>query len=92
MTSMITGHTVKRFDGELGNLHKLVLDIGDLVRNQLHRAVNTLEDEDPKTAREVINRDNDVNALDPVDDNFSLYPCVLASQHEAKRSILGQVS
>ncbi|MGB5306587.1 MAG: phosphate signaling complex protein PhoU [Gammaproteobacteria bacterium] len=64
MTSMTTGHIVKRFDGELAQLHQLVLDTGILVRDQLHRAVKTLEDEDPKAAREVIDRDKEVNALD----------------------------
>jgi phosphate transport system protein len=61
---MTSGHIVKRFDGELGHLHQLVLHAGALVRSQLQQAVKTLEDEDPKAAREVISRDREVNALD----------------------------
>jgi len=64
MTAITSGHTVKRFDGELGHLHQLVLQVGTMVRNQLALAVKTLEDEDPKAAREVISRDQEVNALD----------------------------
>jgi phosphate transport system protein len=64
MTSLTSGHIVKRFDGELGHLHHLVLQAGAMVRNQLQLAVKTLEDEDPKAAREVISRDREINALD----------------------------
>lgn len=64
MTSKITRHTVREFDAELGQLHQLVLKLGTLAREQLQRAVKTLENEDPKTAREVIDRDQEVNALD----------------------------
>jgi phosphate transport system protein len=64
MTAITSGHIVKRFDGELGHLHQLVLEIGTLVRSQLAQAVKTLEDEDPKAAREVISQDQEVNALD----------------------------
>ncbi len=64
MTSITSGHIMKRFDGELGHLHKLVLETGEMVRNQLHRAVKTLDDEDTKAAREVISRDQEVNAMD----------------------------
>lgn len=64
MTSLTSGHIVKRFDGELGHLHHLVLEAGAMVRNQLQLAVKTLEEEDPKAAREVISRDREINALD----------------------------
>jgi phosphate transport system protein len=64
MNKMTEGHTVKRFDKELTNLHQLVLDIGHLVIDQLHRAVKTLEEEDVNTAREVISRDEKVNEMD----------------------------
>lgn len=64
MNEMTEGHTVKRFDGELTDLHNLVLEIAELVQDQLKRAIQTLEDEDPLAAQEVIDRDEKVNALD----------------------------
>ena len=61
---MTTRHIVRQFDGELEQLHQLVLKLGALARDQLQRAVKTLGDEDPKAAREVIHRDRQVNDLD----------------------------
>lgn len=68
MTSISSEHIVKRFDGELKQLHQLVMDLGSLARRQLQLAVKTLEDEDPESAREVISRDQEVNALDVLAD------------------------
>ena len=59
-----TGHTVKRFDGEMSYLNQLVLEIGGLVLDQVKRALQAVRDEDPVGAREVIERDKQVNALD----------------------------
>ena len=41
-----------------------MLEIDELVQDQLKRAIQTLEDEDPLAAQEVIDRDEKVNALD----------------------------
>lgn len=66
-----TGHTVKRFDGEMSYLSQLVLEIGGLVLDQVERALNALRNEDPEAAREVIERDRQVNALDvKIDDEI----------------------
>ena len=59
-----TGHTVKRFDGEMAHLTQLVLEIGRLVLDQIKRALHALQEEDPENAREVIERDKQVNELD----------------------------
>lgn len=59
-----TGHTVKRFDGEMSYLTQLVLEIGGLVLDQVKRALQALQEEDPDSAREVIERDKQVNELD----------------------------
>ncbi len=64
MNKMTEGHTVKRYDGEMTHLHQLVLEIGNLVCDQLDRAVQTLKEEDPNEARAVIERDKQVNQLD----------------------------
>jgi phosphate transport system protein len=64
MNEMINGHTVQRFNQEMGRLHDLVLKIADLVREQLRNAVRTMEEEDNDAARQVIERDKVVNDLD----------------------------
>ena len=58
------GHIVKRFDEEMQELHDMVLKAGGLVRDQIRRAVRTLQDEDANAARSVIARDSKVNAVD----------------------------
>ncbi len=71
MNEMTNGHTVKSFNKEMSQLHQHVLQIGELVRDQLKRAVASLEREDAEAAREVIERDQLVNELDiEVDDEI----------------------
>lgn len=64
MTVSTEGHTVKRYDQQLGNLRSLVLEMGGLVEDQITRAVQALQDEDLVAAREVIARDHVVNGFD----------------------------
>jgi len=71
MNEMTEGHTVSSFDTEMKTLHQNVIQIGDLVRDQLCRAVKSLEEEDVIEARAVIERDQEVNELDiEVDDEI----------------------
>ena len=85
MTSITKEHIVKRFDGELDHLHHLVLNLGSLARNQLQLAVKTLEDEDPKSAREVISRDQKINALDVLADEEMIQ--ILAKRQPVARDL-----
>ncbi|MET0067360.1 MAG: phosphate signaling complex protein PhoU [Candidatus Thiodiazotropha sp.] len=64
MNEMITGHTVKAFNKELDHLNELVLELGNLGLDQLRRAVQTLKDENPKAAGQVIDRDRKLNEID----------------------------
>ncbi|MET0089345.1 MAG: phosphate signaling complex protein PhoU [Candidatus Thiodiazotropha sp.] len=64
MNDMITGHTVKAFNKELDHLNELVLELGNLGLDQLRRAVQTLKDENPKAAGQVIDRDRKLNEID----------------------------
>ena len=56
MSEPTTGHTVKRFDDEMMNLHRLALEMGGLAMDQLERVVKALDHESPEEAREVIER------------------------------------
>ena len=40
---MTDGHTVQSFNDEMNQLHQHVMQIGELVRDQLQRAVDALE-------------------------------------------------
>ncbi|HXH02765.1 MAG TPA: phosphate signaling complex protein PhoU [Candidatus Competibacteraceae bacterium] len=57
-------HIVKKYDQQLSHLRSLVLEMGGLVEDQIARAVRALDEEDLDTAREVIARDHQVNALE----------------------------
>jgi phosphate transport system protein len=71
MNKMTDGHTVQSFNDEMNQLHQHVMQIGELVRDQLSRAVDSLKEEDADAAREVIERDQLVNELDiEVDDEI----------------------
>lgn len=64
MKEMIGGHIVTAFNKELKMINQLVFELGELGLDQLRRAVQTLKDEDAKTAGQVIERDNKMNELD----------------------------
>ena len=69
MNEMTDGHTVKSYNDELNQLNQYVLDMAMLVRSQIADAVQTLEDEDAEQAQEVVNRDQEVDAIElKVDD------------------------
>ena len=59
-----TGHTIKKFDEELGTLRDLVLRMGGLVEEQLRRAVDALERGDAEQAREVIAGDREIDRIE----------------------------
>ena len=64
MNDLTSGHIVKAFNKELDKLNQLVMELGNLGLDQLRRAVQTLKDEDPKAAGQVIDRDQKMNDID----------------------------
>jgi phosphate transport system protein len=63
-----TGHTLSRFDGDLGQFRRIVLDMGERVVAQVLLAAEALGECDVAKARKVINdhraiRDLDIDAL-----------------------------
>ncbi|MCB1918874.1 MAG: phosphate signaling complex protein PhoU [Candidatus Competibacteraceae bacterium] len=65
-------HTVKQFDVQLANLRNLVLEMGGLVEDQIHNAINALNNEDVSAAREVIARDQIINGMQVKTDEDSV--------------------
>ena len=64
MDEMTERHIVKSYDEELEQLHLMVMQMGQLVHDQIKRAVKTLIDEDIDAAQEVIEKDQIINELD----------------------------
>lgn len=60
----LEGHTHKRFDGELVNLHLKVLEMGGLALDQLRLARLALKEKDLRFAHQVIERDVEVDELE----------------------------
>jgi phosphate transport system protein len=63
------GHTLSRFDGDLGHFRGIVLDMGDRVRNEIDLASEALSKCDVAKARRVVAahrkiRDLDIDALE----------------------------
>jgi len=64
MIQPMEGHTVHRFDGELNNLHLLILEMGGLVLDQVRQSIHAVTEKDIDAARLVIQREPDVDALE----------------------------
>lgn len=64
MTVPTSGHTLKKFDEDLATLRDLVLRMGGSVEEQVRRAVESLERDDPELAREVVAGDREVDRME----------------------------
>jgi phosphate transport system protein len=60
----MTLHTDRHFEDELQTLQQLLLRMGGLVEQQIARAIESLVERDSDLARDVIERDREVNQLD----------------------------
>lgn len=69
MVQPTEGHIVQRYDGELSQLHILILEMGGLVLDQVRNAVNALINKDLDAANLVLRREPDVDALEIKVDN-----------------------
>ncbi|MFZ5557416.1 MAG: phosphate signaling complex protein PhoU [Pseudomonadota bacterium] len=63
MSSLLEGHTVRRFDGELNQIHLRVLELGGLALDQCRVALGALKANDLDTARHVLAREEEVDDL-----------------------------
>jgi len=64
LNELVEGHTFKRYDGELGHLHYLVLEMGALVLCQVREALAAFKNRDLALARKVVTRDSEVDRLE----------------------------
>ena len=71
MSALMEGHTVRRFDGELSNLHLLTVEMGGLALTQVQEALEAMADKDPRQARAVMGQDRLLNRLESkIDDEI----------------------
>lgn len=61
MTGLIEGHTVQRYDGELNQVHGLVLELGQRVREQLQEALAAFEHRDLAKANRIVAQDREID-------------------------------
>jgi phosphate transport system protein len=60
----IEGHTVRRYDGELNQLHLLGLEMGGLAHNQLQESLRAMRDLNVDQAQRVIGAEPGIDALE----------------------------
>jgi phosphate transport system protein len=58
------GHTMRRFDGELSQLHLKALEMGGLALAQLQDALRALKHKDLELARRIAPRENQIDRLE----------------------------
>lgn len=64
MTDVTKGHTVHKYDEELGNARRLVLEMGAQVLDQVRKAVGALDQGDADLAREVVDHEREIDACE----------------------------
>ncbi len=65
-------HPLKVYEEELSYLQALVLELGNLALEQLNKALETFEENDPEKAEAIVKRDEKVNDLEHEVDKMSL--------------------
>lgn len=71
MIQPMEGHTVHRFDGELSNLHMMILEMGGLVHDQVRSSLIALREKDLAAAHTVVAREPEVDQLEvKIDDEI----------------------
>lgn len=69
---MVADHTVRSYDQEITLLIRKVLEMGGLVEDQIRRSVECLIARDAEAAKEVIERDDAVDALEEEIDQYAI--------------------
>ncbi len=65
-------HIVKSFDGDLDYLNSEITNMGELVIQQLEKALKSVVDSDPQLANEVIESDPEIDAIEHSIDTFAI--------------------
>jgi phosphate transport system protein len=85
MNEMTDGHTVKSFNDELNQLNQYVMDMAVLVREQIAESIRTLEEEDVEAAKQVVERDQEVDSMELEADDRIVH--ILAKRQPVARDL-----
>jgi phosphate transport system protein len=69
MVQPMEGHTVHRYDGELNNLHLMVLEMGGLALEQTRMALQILKEKDLTLAHTVMEHEHEIDEFEVNVDN-----------------------
>lgn len=58
------GHTFKRFDGQLSNLHLMVIEMGQAVHQQVQDAMTAVRTQDTLLAQKVLGRHHEIDRME----------------------------
>ena len=72
MTTTMTDHTVKSFDGELQHLSQVLAEMGGLAESQLAAAIDALVRRDSELAGRVVQADKRIDDLEQEIGNFTV--------------------
>ncbi len=64
MTDITEGHTVHKYDEELGTARRMVLEMGELVLDQVRKAVSALDKGNIGLAREVVDNERKIDSCE----------------------------
>lgn len=85
MNEMTDGHTVTSYNDELDQLNRYVMDMAGLVRRQIADSIRTLEEEDVEGAKEVVVRDQEVDAIELKADDHIVH--IIAKRQPVARDL-----
>ena len=85
MNEMTDGHTVTSYNDELDQLNRYVMDMARLVRRQIADSIRTLEEEDVEGAKEVVVRDQEVDAIELKADDHIVH--IIAKRQPVARDL-----
>lgn len=82
-------HIYKKFDEDLESIRSHVIRMGAIIEEQINDAINSLDKIDPKLAKKVIERDQEINDLETIiEEECSLLLAKRAPQAKDLRNVL----
>ncbi|SET53224.1 phosphate transport system protein [Nitrosomonas marina] len=69
MPGRLEGHTIRRFDGELEQLHNEVLEMAELVFEQIRKALESFQQDNQQIIQAILERESQVDSLEKRIDN-----------------------
>lgn len=85
MDELTTGHTVRKFDRELSQLRGMVLEMGELVCEQAHKALEALEQQNIPLTRQILHQERQIDEVQVKADETCIH--LIATRQPAGRDL-----